>query len=101
MQQFGEPIVEHAAHVDDFKNYIDELDFKLDDVRTRSEDAQKIAQLASSLNSALPKGKLWAKVYTVNNLTADAEGALETAKSLLRNASVAVEDTRAATSEIR
>lgn len=94
------PISNHEKDVDGLRVRIEEFDDKLEDLRNNSFQALATVASAAALNDASRRAKLTSNVQAVNTVTQDAESALTDAKLLLRNASLAVDETRAATSEI-
>lgn len=100
MKNFTVPINEQAINLEKLRETINDFNDKLEDLMNNTSAAIETSYTASELNNRNKNAKLTSKVYTILNMTKDANDTLTDAKIFLRNATMALDDARAATAEL-
>lgn len=100
MRNFTLPIANQSRSLDKLIRAMESFDDKLQDLKNRTSSAQETSDKALLLNSLNKDAKLSSKLYTIRNMTKDANDTLADAKMLLKNATNALDDARGATAEL-
>ncbi|KAL0280200.1 UNVERIFIED_CONTAM: hypothetical protein PYX00_001570 [Menopon gallinae] len=100
MSNFTVPVTKQAMELEKLRKKIEDFNEKMDDLQNNTAAAEEATKKAFMLNHMNKEAKLSSKVYTIRNMTKDADDILKEVEKLLKNSTVALQDAKDAAAEL-